>query len=216
MIFGYIDYINLIPFYTFLKYEIKGYSAKTALNYYKNVPSKITDDFIKKRVDSGVISSVVSKRYKCTDFGIIAKGKVYSVLACKNGKGKDLASKTSNSLAKVLNINGKVIIGDKALQLYFKGENCQDLSEIWFKRYNLPFVFARLCTHKNLKFYQKLTKKFFKTNRKRVPYYIILNLSKKSGLTPKQIYFYLDRIEYKIDYKAKKGLKLFLRLNSQK
>ncbi len=79
------------------------------------------------------------------DFGIIARDYVDSVLILPNRKNKDdFQSKTSNALAKVLELDGEVIIGDKALKFYHnnKDEEFIDLAKQWQNRYNLPFVFC--------------------------------------------------------------------------
>ena len=213
MIFAKIDFINLLPFYTFIKKNIQSSQIKQIINYKKSYPSKINTLFKNKKIDAAFISSIKSKNCKCLDIGIVAKNEVLSVLALQGNYEKDYQSDTSNALAKVLNIEGKILIGDKALVYYYKNEKEKfvDLAQIWNKRYNLPFVFARLCVNKKYKYLDKLSSKFLKTKVK-IPQYILKQYTKKSGLTNKQILEYLDKISYKISYKEKRSLKLFLKL----
>jgi len=196
---GHIDYLNLLPFYQFLK--------KKGIKVKKSYPKKINYLFEKKRVDAAFISSIKAKNKKCIDIGIVAKKKVKTVLVCK-GEGEDKESETSNVLAKVLKIEGKVIIGDKA----FKEKNCIDLANEWYKKYNLPFVFAVFCANKNHKKYKKLAKEFLKKNQK-VPYYIIKKYTTKNNISFKEAKEYLEKIiYYKIGWREKKALKKFWEL----
>lgn len=123
----------------------------------------------------------------------------------------DYHSATSNALAKVLGIDGEVIIGDKALKLYLQNPNNYiDLAKSWNDKHQLPFVFARFCANRHYRFYKKLIKKFLK-NRAKLPQYIIANYSKRSSINQKDIKEYLELISYNIDTKSKKSLKLFLK-----
>jgi len=201
VVVGKIDYLNLLPFHIF----IKKYNIKTKKGY----PSQINRLFDKKLVEAGFISSVKSKNKICFDAGIIANKKVMSVLMCEGNNKEDFESNTSNVLAKVLNLQGEVIIGDKALQRYFKeNKNCKDLAEQWYKKYKLPFVFARFCVNKNHKQYEKLINKFLHSNIK-IPQYILKQKAKEVGLSIKDIKEYLNLIYYEIGYKEKRSLKKF-------
>jgi chorismate dehydratase len=203
VIVGKIDYLNLLPFHLF----IKKYNIKTKEGY----PSQINRLFDKKLIEAGFISSIKTKNKKCFDAGIIANKKVMSVLICQGENKDDFESNTSNILAKILNLKGEVIIGDKALKRYYKNsKNCKDLAKEWYKNYKLPFVFARFCVNKNYKQYEKLINKFLKTKVK-IPQYIIKQKAKKLGLTTKEVKEYLNLIYYKIGYKEKRSLKLFLK-----
>lgn len=213
MIFGKIDYINLLPFHIFLK-KLSLYNAfKQSLHYKGGVPSKLNRDLRARRVDAAVISSVTSQRksYKKLDLGIVAKRHVCSVLVQKNTKSQnDLASASSNALAKVLKIEGKVIIGDRALKLYLQNpDEYYDLAKIWNKKHKLPFVFARLCVNKHQNFYKKLAKNFIKQNIK-IPRYILEYYAKTRQIPASDIKDYLKLISYDLGYKEKKALKLFL------
>jgi len=201
VVIGKIDYLNLLPFHLF----IKRYNIKTKEGY----PSQINRMFDKKLVEAGFISSIKSKNKKCFDVGIIANKKVMSVLVCEGKNRDDFESNTSNVLAKILHLKGEVIIGDKALQIYFKDlKNCKDLANEWYKKYKLPFVFARFCVNKNYKQYEKLINKFLKTKVK-IPQYILKQKAKKLGLTTKEVKNYLNLIYYKMGYKEKRSLKIF-------
>lgn len=213
MIFGKIDYINLLPFYIFLKRELKG-SSKAVLENKKGAPSKINQDFKKRRVDAAVISSIFSQKARCTNLGIVAKKEVLSVLVCKGESKEDKESNTSNILAKILKANGEVLIGDKALKRYKNDKNCQDLAALWYKKYKLPFVFARLCYRKDKKKYEKLSKKFLNQKIK-IPRYILKKYAKRADLSPKDILDYLKLISYNIGKKEEKSLKKFLFLSKR-
>ncbi len=206
MIIGKIDYINLLPFYIYLKRRLNS-QEKAALNFYKGVPSQINKKFIKGRVEAAVISSVVSKKYRCTDFGIVAYKRVASVLLCPGAHKSDKESNTSNVLAQILGLKGEVIIGDKALTQ--KRNDCIDLAQKWYEKYRLPFVFARFCYRKNSQAYQSLADNFLKTKIK-IPSYILKRYAKRSGLSQKEILSYLRLIHYKIGHKERQALKKFL------
>jgi len=194
---GHINYLNLLPFYLFLK--------RRNIKIKKGVPSEINRLFEKRKIDAAFISSIKSKNKKCFDVGIVANKKVKSVLLCE-GNGDDKDSATSNILAKQLNLKGKVVIGDKA----FKEKNCIDLATEWHKKYNLPFVFARFCVNKNQKKYEKLIKKFL-ISKQKVPFFILKKYADNIGISYKEAREYLDNIiYYKIGWKEKKALKLFL------
>jgi chorismate dehydratase len=214
MVFGKIDYINLLPFYVFLKRYIKSTALKKSIDYKKAPPSFINKEFRKRRVDAAFISSIESARLskkRCLDIGIIAKKEVRSVLVLKGRQKDDPHSATSNALAKTLGIEGEVIIGDKALKKFLQNPDIYiDLAYEWHKRTKLPFVFARLCLNKNRDFYTVLTKNFLKREIK-IPRYILKHYSLKKEIDAKEILEYLKLINYKMDHKSKKSLKLFLR-----
>jgi len=181
-----------------------------SFNYKKAVPSQINKALKRRAVNAAFISSVESKKYKCTDLGIIANKNVYSVLLLEGKNEKDPASATSNQLAKVLNLQGKVLIGDAALKYYLDGGECIDLANAWYKKTGLPFVFARLCYNKEAKAVQKLAKSFAKSKVK-IPQYILKKEARKRGISPKELTWYLEHIYYKMDYRAKRSLRLILK-----
>jgi len=204
---GHIDYINLLPFYLFLKKNYNNYTTK------KSYPSKINKMFEKKIVDAGFISSIKSKNRKCFDAGIIAKKRVLSVLICEGKNKEDFESNTSNILAKILNLSGEIIIGDKALKRY-KEKKCKDLSTLWYQKTELPFVFARFCVNKNEKFFKKMITQFL-NEKIFIPNYILKKYEKKTGIPKKEIKNYLNFIFYQIGYKEKKSLHLFFKLSKK-
>ena len=210
MLFGSISYLNLLPFQLFLKRYIKSNAAKMSFRYKRAVPSQINKALKRREVNAAFISSVTSQKCKCTNLGIIAHKKVYSVLLFEGENESDPASATSNKLAKVLDLQGKVLIGDAALKHYFDGGEGVDLAEAWYKKTGLPFVFARLCYNKHTKAIQKLAKSFSHT-KVRIPQYVLKQEAKKRGITPKQLTWYLEHIYYEMDDKAKKSLRLFLK-----
>jgi len=178
--------------------------------YKRAVPSQINKALQRREINAAFISSVASRKCKCTNLGIIAYKKVYSVLLLEGENQSDPASATSNQLARVLNLQGKVLIGDAALKYYLEGGEGIDLAEAWYDKTNLPFVFARLCYNKHEKQIQKLARTFAHTKVK-IPQYILKREAKKRGITPKQLTWYLKHIYYEMDDKAKKSLKLFLK-----
>lgn len=211
MIIGKIDYLNLLPFYIFLKSYRKYHIFKTQIEYKRSFPSKINREFRLKRVDGAFISSIASRGSKCTDVGIVANREVLSVMVFKsNSKSYDIESETSNALSKVLNISGEVSIGDKALKRYLANEQGMDLAKEWHSRYGLPFVFARFCYSSNPKFFKKLSRDFLKS-RVKIPQYILSRYSKERGVARADILFYLTKISYKISYRERLALKLFFK-----
>jgi len=210
MLFGSISYLNLLPFQVFLKRYISNNAAKMTFGNKRAVPSAINKAFKRKSIHAAFISSVESRHCKCTDLGIVAHKKVYSVLLLKGKNQTDPASATSNQLAKVLNLQGKVLIGDVALKHYLDGGEGLDLAKAWYDKTGLPFVFARLCYNKHGDSIQKLAHTFARKKTK-IPQYILKREAKKRGITPKELAWYLEHIYYEMDWKSKRGLKRFLR-----
>lgn len=204
MIFGSIEYLNLLPFRIFMK---KNFKRNYLLHYKKGVPSKLNREFLYKRIDAAFISSIKAKKCKCGKLGIVADGVVKSVFVIPGVYQKDPQSDTSNALAKVVGIEGEVVIGDKALKRYLSGErNMIDLATKWKEKTGLPFVFARLCYNKKYK--KTFEKKFLKTKIK-IPQYLLKNEAKKVGICSKEILWYLEFISYEIGYKEKRAIKKF-------
>lgn len=215
MLFGKIDYLNLLPFHIFLKKSPLQNSVKKAIEFNKGVPSVLCKKLSIGKVDAAVISSIESrhKKYKKLAMGIVAKKRVISVLVRKNSTKKlDPASRSSNMLSKILALNGEVIIGDRALKAYLNDgkEAFYDLGEIWQKRTNLPFVFAKFCYRKNGEFYKKLTAKFLKSKQK-IPHYILQNYAKTRKISANDIKWYLNFISYKISKKEQKSFEIFIK-----
>ena len=210
VLFGSIDYLNLLPFQVFLKQNINNSAVQTNLRKHRNVPSLINKAFHQGKVNAAFISSVTSKRCRCTDVGIVGRGRVYSVLLLNREERADSASQTSNALAKVLDLKGEVMIGDRALKYYLDGGEAIDLSLEWHNKTGLPFVFARLCYHENKTQITKLAKKFART-KVFIPQYILKKEAKRRGISSNDARWYLNHIHYKIDPKAKQSLKIFLK-----
>lgn len=212
MIFGKIDYINLLPFHIFLKQSSMNNAFKKAVNYKKGVPSDINSKFRKREVSGAFISSIESdkKNIRTLPLGIIARNGVKSVIIKTGRQVDDPASASSNALARILDIQGEVFIGDIALKKYLSNPNGYiDLAKAWHKKYRLPFVFAVLCANKYFSTYKKLAKKFKKTKIK-IPQYVLQDYAKKRAIEAKEIIEYLKLITYNIDKKEEKSLKLFL------
>ncbi|WP_331774848.1 MqnA/MqnD/SBP family protein [Sulfurospirillum sp. 1612] len=216
MIFGKIDYINLLPFHIFLKKSSMGNSFKKTVFFKQGVPSYINSKFQKRQVNAAFISSVKSnkKNAKTLPVGIVAKKRVKSVLVEEGSPKDDPASATSNALCKVLGLKGEVSIGDDALRKYIQNPDIYvDLALEWNKKYHLPFVFAVLCVNSHYGIYKKLSKNFIKQKIK-IPQYILNDYSKKRGISAHEIKEYLKLISYKINKKEERGLKLFLKKSS--
>jgi chorismate dehydratase len=213
VLFGKIDYINLAPFHTFIKRYIKNSQLKQSIEYKKSYPSRINKLFKSRKIDAAFISSIESKRgnFHCLDAGIVAHKEIRSVLLKKGRFQKDSESATSNALAKVLGLEGEVIIGDKALKLFLENpELYTDLAVSWYKHYKLPFVFARFCVNKNQSYYRKLIKHFLHTEV-HVPYYLLQRYAKKRDIPLREIKSYLKLVNYNIDYRSKRSLQKFFR-----
>lgn len=214
MIFGKIDYINLLPLHIYLKKYPLPNGFKASMEFKKGVPSKLNRDLFYRRIDGAIISSIESarKKYQNLDIGICAYKKVLSVLVQKNTPhSKDPSSATSNALAKVLKQDGKVIIGDMALKLYLEDDTKYiDLCSLWYEKTGLPFVFARFSCVEKKEIYKIILKKFSKKNIK-IPYYILEKYAKRVNLDVKDIKYYLDEIiYYDIKIKEKLALKRFI------
>ena len=212
MVFGKIQYLNLLPFHVFMKRFTKSTQQSMSMNYKRGVPADINAKFLSHEVDAAFISSISAKKHKYVGLGIIAKKEVLSVLVIPNTKNlNDKESASSNILAKILNIQGEVLIGDKALKYYLEGKEHIDLAKEWNKKYNLPFVFALLCYHKQEKLYRKIQKNFLKQKVK-IPQYILNEASKSTKISKNEILNYLKYISYDLDKKAQLGLKKFYNL----
>jgi chorismate dehydratase len=209
MLFGSISYLNLLPFQLFLKQRLRDNASKMGFRYKRAVPSQINRSLKRREINAAFISSVESKKCKCTDLGIIANKNVYSVLLLEGEDEKDPASATSNRLAKVLDLRGKVLIGDAALKYYLEGGKGIDLAEAWYAKTGLPFVFARLCYNQHGRSVEKLARTFAHT-KVRIPQYVLKKEAEKRGVTAKQLSWYLEHIYYRMDWKAKRSLKKFL------
>jgi chorismate dehydratase len=215
MVFGKIEYLNLLPFHIFMKRYTKSSQELQSMNYYGGVPANINDKFISRRVDAAFISSIKAKKYKHINLGIIAKDEVLSVLVIPSQEQEnDIESASSNLLSNILNIKGKVLIGDKALKYSLQHDDYIDLALEWKKRYNSPFVFALLCYHKEQKLYKKIEKHFLKQKIK-IPQYILKKQADKTDIKPKDVLNYLNYISYDFDKKADIGVRKFYRLSQK-
>jgi chorismate dehydratase len=214
VLFGKINYTNLAPFHIFIKKSVSSNQFKQALNYHKSYPSNINHRFKTKRISGAFISSVESFRgdFKRYDIGIVAYKEVKSVIVKRGLYRKDIESASSNILAKVLDIDGEIIIGDKALKAYLKDPSrYEDLCTLWYQKYKLPFVFARFCINSHYSFYDRLINRFIKTKVK-VPQYLLIRYANKSGINHKDLVEYWRLIRFQIGYKEKRSLKKFRKL----
>lgn len=210
MIFGKINYLNLLPFHIFIKRYMKNSQQKSMIEYKKGVPSEINRAFSKRRIDAAFVSSIHATKYPSVDLGIVAKKEVLSVLVIPGEMKDDTASATSNVLARRLNVKGRVLIGDAALKHHLESKNGIDLANLWYEKHHLPFVFAKLCYHKKGYYLKKLSQSFLKREI-RIPQYLLKKASKETEISIKDIRYYLTKISYEIDPNAKRSLKKFLK-----
>jgi chorismate dehydratase len=209
VIFGKIDFINLLPFHVFIKRYTRSTRFHQSLHYHKGVPSALNREFAMRRIDAAFISSITAKNCYHFGVGIVAQREVLSVLSLPNADKADEDSATSNLLAQILDVHGEVLIGDKALRYYYSGGEHIDLGALWHKRTGLPFVFALLCTHHHTDELRRLSHAFV-SKKVKIPYYILMEASRRSGLTPAQIIHYLQFISYKVGVKETRGYKRFV------
>ncbi len=212
MIFGKIEYLNLLPFHTFMKRYLRASTEKKAWIKCGGVPATLNRRMRLGRIEAAVVSSIVSPAFYCVDLGIVADGAVWSVLLKPGSSRQDDASDTSNALARVLNVKGEVIIGDRALVQYFHSkEEWLDLGAQWKKKTGLPFVYARLCAG-NLKEYRRLKRieKLFNPKAVKIPWRQLHKEAIRIGIEPAQAQAYLDRIGYRLRWQEKRALKKFL------
>jgi chorismate dehydratase len=209
VVFGKIEYLNLLPFHVFMKRFVRSSQASMSMNYHKDVPAKTNKKFLSRSVDAAFISSIRAKGRKHVNLGIIAKKEVLSVLVTPNESYlADKESETSNLLAKLLHISGEVLIGDKALRYSLQNKPHIDLAKRWHETYNLPFVFALLCYHKDKNLYKKIEKNFLKKKIK-IPRYILNEAASRTQIPARDILHYLTYISYNLDEKAKRGVEKF-------
>ena len=212
MIFGKIEYLNLLPFHIFMKRYLRTSTEKKAWTKCGGVPATLNRRMRLGRIDAAVVSSIVSPAFHCVDLGITADGAVWSVLLRPGVARKDVASDTSNRLAEILGLKGEVIIGDRALERYFhEPENLLDLGALWNERTGLPFVYARLCA-RNAKEWHRLKniEKVFNPRAVKIPWRILSQEATRIGITPRQAQAYLQRIGYRLKWREKRALKKFL------
>lgn len=209
MIFGKIDFLNLLPFHVFIKRYARSTRFHQSLHYHKGVPSALNREFAMRRIDAAFISSITAKNCRHFGVGIVAQRKVLSVLSLPNADKADADSATSNLLAQILDVHGEVLIGDKALRYYYGGGEHIDLGALWYERTKLPFVFALLCTHHHNDELRRLSRAFIAAKVK-IPYYMLMEASRKSALSPEQITHYLKFISYKVGVKEERGYKRFV------
>ncbi len=210
MIFGKIDFLNLLPFHVFIKRYARTTRFHQSLHYHKGVPSALNREFAMHRIDAAFISSITAKNCRHFGVGIVAQREVLSVISLPAPDKADADSATSNLLSKILDINGEVLIGDKALRYYYGGGEHTDLGELWHERTGLPFVFALLCTHHHSDELRRLSRAFV-SKKVKIPYYILMEASRKSNLSPAQISHYLKFISYKVGAKEERGYKRFVK-----
>ena len=212
MRFGRIEYLNLLPFHVFMKRYVRASQTQMMLRHGSNVPSVINRAYRTGRVDAAFISSIRAKRERHLGLGIIADGEVQSVLVIPSeASAGDRSSETSNVLARVLGLKGRVLIGDPALRAFHGGIDAIDLAAAWKERYGLPFVFALLCYRGDAAQMRRLGRAF-ERHPKKIPQYLLQRASERTGIAPHEITEYLTHIHYRLDHRARRSVELFWRL----
>ncbi len=211
MIITKIDYINLLPFHIFLKNRAGLLIAKSAIRYKKSFPSSINKEFLTRRANLAFISSIASSRSKKTNVGIVAKKDVRSVIALPGEYKSDGESASSNVLARILKINGQILIGDKALKVALRTSDYIDLVKVWHERYNLPFVFAVLCYNKEFRLSKRIARDFV-AKKIKIPQTVLDEYARTRQIGKNDILDYLTKISYTIGTKERLGYKKFLDL----
>lgn len=226
MRFGKIEYLNLLVFDVFIKHYKMSSNLKSMFFLKKSYPSKLNKDFLFRRIDAGFISSIAgihSHRIpKAYNVGIIANKEVWSVLVLPSELGDDYQSATSNALSKLLDLEGRVLIGNRALQYYHANRHKKcfiDMANVWHNKTGLPFIFGRVCVNGYTNFYGRLMLDF--ANRLgrgkacfkgiKIPHYIIMNSIRDIGISKGFALSYLKHIYYKIGYKERHSLDRFYR-----
>jgi len=215
VIFGSISYLNLLPFQLYLKRALPHSQIQQSIRYRRDTPSNINRAFKHSRVNAAFISSITSGGCRCTDLGIIADGPVYSVFVLPGEDERDIESATSNVLAGTLRLHGRVVIGDKALQMYLSGIEGIDLSQRWKEETGLPFVFARLCYNRYGKTIEKIAGTFNKRGSK-IPQTTLKREADKRHISTRELRWYLEHIHYRMDHRAKRSLELFLKKSKKR
>ncbi|WP_457608103.1 MqnA/MqnD/SBP family protein [Nitratifractor sp.] len=210
MIFGSIEYLNLLPFQVYMKRRIPSTQFQQMLRWRRAVPSEINRAFQRRRVHAAFISSVTSGRCRCTDLGIVADGEVTSVLLLPGAAKADRESASSNILAEILGLEGEVLIGDKALRHYLAGGEGIDLAREWKERTGLPFVFARLCHNHHGRRIEALAAGF-RPRAVKIPRYLLERHARTKGIRPAELSDYLEKIGYVMGWREKRALRLFLK-----
>jgi chorismate dehydratase len=216
MRFGRIDYLNLLPFHVFMKRYLRSSQAQMMLRHGANVPSQINRDYRSGKIDAAFISSIRAKAERHLGLGIAADGAVQSVLLFPlESLVPDSASETSNALARVLGLQGRVLIGDPALRAYLSGAEAVDLAQEWKRRTGLPFVFAVLSVRRKSASAERLARAFMRQPVK-IPRYLLQRAALRSGVEPEAIQAYLRHIHYRLDHQDLRALHRFWRLVQQK
>jgi chorismate dehydratase len=203
----------MLPLHVYLKRASLQNAFKHSISYKQNYPAVLNAKLKKRQIDAAYISSIAStyKSFRTINSGIVAKKSVKSVIIKKGVYAKDPHSATSNVLAKVLGLEGKVTIGDSALKLYIENPSKYiDMGAAWYNKEHLPFVFARLSVNAHYGFFKKIADDF-KKQKIFIPQYILEDYAQKRGVSKTAIKEYLKLITYDIDAKARFGLNRFLR-----
>ncbi|MDE7173748.1 MAG: menaquinone biosynthesis protein, partial [Helicobacter sp.] len=131
---GRIEYLNLLPFFVFLKQSPLTAATKQFAHNHHSYPAKLNADYLFRRIDSGFISSFAARKQRLSCAGIVGRGKVQSVLAIIGERGEDYQSATSNALLQALGISGRVLSGERELAFFLANDHREflELAASWF------------------------------------------------------------------------------------
>lgn len=210
MKFALIEYLNLLPFAVFLKRSSLQNSFKSGAFYRRGKPAQLNERLRKRAIDAAFVSSAAVRNGRFVSLGIVADGAVRSVLLLPGESREDSASKSSNALAKVLALQGEVVIGDRALFLFHQNgrEGIVDLAAEWKKRTGMPFVFALLAYNRGGELWERLAKDFLRAPVK-IPHFMLKSYCEKRSLTQEQANEYLKLIGYKVGRRELAAYKKF-------
>ncbi len=242
---GKINYLNVYPIFEGLKKYcqfcefVEGEPSKLNEMIYNgeiDVCPSSSVEYLKNR----------EKYFLFDEFSISSRKKILSVILVLNNHIEEISndteiyltpsSATSNSLVKIIffefygkkpkfimnsenifNKKNQVLIGDNALNFYFRNsENfyIYDLAELWYNFTKLPFVFALWIVNRS--FYEKnneLIEIFRKILKKSIRSYVIPKNYK--DFKQEEIIEYFQYVDYNFSSIHRESLELFERLGKK-
>jgi len=234
VIIGRIDYLNVFPFYHALEEDLWGPFVTDSPRRLGEIaragkldaaPLPIVDVF-----------DLEDEFEPLGHWGIACRGAVGSVLLFSRKPISELSharllctdeSSTSVVLARQMleemgsidvqiergdepeSFDGYLVIGDRALLLdsHHSFEHRTDLCELWFKRTQLPFVFARWVVRKSVSSGQKVQLAAALDASVNAPW--PSDIPNQAGLTPTRARAYLSNMIYRLDAECESAIKRF-------
>ncbi|MFY7651049.1 MAG: menaquinone biosynthetic enzyme MqnA/MqnD family protein [Chitinophagaceae bacterium] len=234
---GAVSYLNTKPLLYGLKRSGLMDKIVLSEDYPSNVAAQLSDNKIDiGLVPVAIIPTIAQSKIVC-DYGIATNGKVASVCIFSKVPMEEIThvmldyqSRTSVKLAQWLLKNywqkevvfekatngyeltigdtkAAVIIGDRALDLYYDFPYVYDLGEAWVKATRLPFVFAAWVANKPID--EAFVDAFNRANA-----YGLLHFEEIIRELPELRYpiltYYKENICFELGEQQKKGMQLFL------